>query len=553
MFSVHKKTVSFLTRDCIRLDADLYYPDSLGEFPVLLMRQPYGRKIASTVVYAHPSWYASQGYLVVIQDVRGRGTSQGEFKLFENEIEDGFDTINWAAQLPQSNGKVGMYGFSYQGMTQLYAAVHQPPALKTICPAMIAYNLYQDWAYENGAFCLQMNLGWAIQLAAETAKLKGDQDTFQKLYTASHNLPLLDTIPVNPNILQQLAPDSFYHDWLHRTEDDPYWQNLSPEFLLEKVDLPMLHIGGWFDPHLRGNFKLYQNMKSKSQFPQHLIIGPWGHLPWGRKTGEIDYGKSASSFIDEYQIAWFDYFLKGKSSQLLEKSPIQLFEMGSNQWRNLETLNSHQQHIFYLKSNGLASIQENAGQLVTDLLVETSENTETIDTIVHDPWRPVPSLGGHAGFPSGSFERSSIDTRFDVLTYTSQPLTEDLFLQGEIQVEINVQGDAPSFDLCAIVSDVHPDGSVYNFSQGYRRVNDSETKETITFSLQPICIKLAQGNAIRLSLSGANFPAYAMNSGTNQFPYQTKLIDYQVITLSVHLGGTALSKIIFHLAQKTSN
>jgi putative CocE/NonD family hydrolase len=550
MFSVHKKTVSFLTRDHVRLDADLYYPDRLGEFPVLLMRQPYGRKIASTVVYAHPSWYASQGYLVVIQDVRGRGTSQGEFKLFENEIEDGLETINWAAQLPQSNGKVGMYGFSYQGMTQLYAAVHQPSALKTICPAMIAHSLYQDWAYENGAFCLQMNLGWAIQLAAETAKLKGDQDTFQKLYAVSRNLPLLDKIPVNPSILQELAADSFYHDWLNRPENDPYWQNLSPEFLLEKVDLPILHIGGWFDPHLRGNFKLYQNMKSKSQFPQHLIIGPWGHLPWGRKTGEIDYGKSASSFIDEYQIAWFDYFLKGKSSQSLEKLPIQLFEMGSNQWRNLETFNSHQPQIFYLKSNGLANIQENAGQLVTDLRLDTPK---IIDTIVHDPWRPVPSLGGHAGFPSGSCERSSIDTRFDVLTYTSQPLTEDLFLQGEIKVEINVQGDTPSFDLCAIVSDVHPDGSVYNFSQGYRRINASETKETITFSLQPICIRLAQGNAIRLSLSGANFPAYGMNSGTNQFPSETKLIDYQVITLSVSSGGIALSKIIFHLAQKTSN
>ena len=550
MFSVHKKTVSFLTRDHVRLDADLYYPDRLGEFPVLLMRQPYGRKIASTVVYAHPSWYASQGYLVVIQDVRGRGTSQGEFKLFENEIEDGLETINWAAQLPQSNGTVGMYGFSYQGMTQLYAAVHQPPALKTICPAMIAYNLYQDWAYENDAFCLQMNLGWAIQLAAETAKLKGDPDTFQKLYAASRHLPLLDKIPVNPSILQELAPDSFYHDWLNRPENDSYWQNLSPEFLLEKVDLPMLHIGGWFDPHLRGNFKLYQNMKNKSQFPQHLIIGPWGHLPWGRKTGEIDYGKSASSFIDEYQIAWFDYFLKGKSSQSLEKLPIQLFEMGSNQWRNLETFNSHQPQIFYLKSNGLANIQENAGQLVTDLRLDTPK---IIDTIVHDPWRPVPSLGGHAGFPSGSCERSSIDTRFDVLTYTSQPLTEDLFLQGEIKVEINVQGDTPSFDLCAIVSDVHPDGSVYNFSQGYRRINASETKETITFSLQPICIRLAQGNAIRLSLSGANFPAYGMNSGTNQFPSETKLIDYQVITLSVYSGGIALSKIIFHLAQKTSN
>jgi len=155
------------TRDGVRLDADVYRPDAVGEFPVLLMRQPYGRAIASTVVYAHPVWYAAHD-IVVIQDVRGRGTSEGTFQLFANEIEDGFDAVNWAAQLPGSDGQVGMYGFSYQGMTQLYAAVKNPPALKAIAPAMLAYDLYTDWAYEGGAFCLQANLGWAIQLAAET-------------------------------------------------------------------------------------------------------------------------------------------------------------------------------------------------------------------------------------------------------------------------------------------------------------------------------------------------------------------------------------------------
>src|SRR5919202_1923624 len=153
-----KETASMLTRDGVRLDADIYRPDAAGEFPVLLMRQPYGRAIASTVVYAHPTWYAAQGYIVVIQDVRGRGTSGGEFKLFAHEIADGEDTVNWAASLSGSNGKVGMYGFSYQGMTQLYTAAAKPSALITICPAMVGCNLYADWAYEGGAFCLQSNL-----------------------------------------------------------------------------------------------------------------------------------------------------------------------------------------------------------------------------------------------------------------------------------------------------------------------------------------------------------------------------------------------------------
>ncbi|HSM82762.1 MAG TPA: CocE/NonD family hydrolase, partial [Nodosilinea sp.] len=134
----------------IDLVADVYYPVGAGPFPVLLMRQPYGRAIASTVVYAHPRWYASHGYIVVIQDVRGRGSSGGEFDLFRHEAADGLATVQWAAQLPQSSGAVGMYGFSYQGMTQLYAAAQQPPALKALAPAMVGYDLYADWAYENG-------------------------------------------------------------------------------------------------------------------------------------------------------------------------------------------------------------------------------------------------------------------------------------------------------------------------------------------------------------------------------------------------------------------
>ncbi|MEB3310792.1 MAG: CocE/NonD family hydrolase [Snowella sp.] len=543
MFDVHQETAFFMTQDGFRLDADLYYPNSSDPLPVLLMRQPYGRKIASTVVYAHPAWYASQGYLVVIQDVRGRGTSEGRFSLFEHEIKDGLETVNWVANLPQSNGKVGMYGFSYQGMTQLYAAARQPEALKTICPAMIAYNLYQDWAYENGAFCLQMNLGWAIQLAAETAKLNGDREAFQKLYAASRHLPLSDPIPPNPQILQEFAPDSFYHDWLKYPEDHDYWKQRSPQYLLKNVDLPMLHIGGWFDPHLRGNWKLYHHMKTQSQFPQHLIVGPWGHLPWGRKTGEINYGEAASSFIDEYQIAWFDYWLKGKESKILPEKPIKLFEMGSNQWQSLDNLESHQSQVFYLTSNGLANIQENAGRLVTQL---SEEHSKKVDYIVHDPWRPVPSLGGHAGFPAGSFERSHLESRFDILTYTSEPLTENLHLLGQIQVEVQTQADTPSFDLCATVSEVYPDGRIYHFSQGYIRLNatnSEQSEQIVTFSLQPTCIKIVPGNAIRLSLSGACFPAYTVNSGTDQLLSETPLMDYQIITLSVQSGGLGLSKI----------
>ncbi|MDJ0659185.1 MAG: CocE/NonD family hydrolase [Crocosphaera sp.] len=541
MYQVKQETLSLITEDGIHLNADVYRPISTESFPILLMRQPYGKKIASTVVYAHPIWYASHGYIVVIQDVRGRGTSQGKFNLFTNEIKDGFDTINWVSQLPGSTGAIGMYGFSYQGMTQLYAASNELKALKTICPAMVAYDLYQDWGYENGAFCLQTNLGWAIQLAAETARLKGDSIAFHKLYEASRNSPLSDPILAYPNLMKEFASDSFYHDWINHPYPDPYWSDLSPKTFIDKLDLPMLHIGGWFDPYLRGTLNLYNAMKKDSDHPQNLIIGPWGHIPWGSKLGNQNYTKSACSFIDHYQIDWFDHHLKGKDRNPLYSQPISLFEMGSNQWKYRQNWEINEEKTYYIFSEGLANVREDEGQLV-----EQCPDDNSHDIMVHDPWRPVPSLGGHASIPSGSFDRSQLDTRLDILTYTSKKLTEDLLIAGTPFLEIYCTSDTNSFDISAILSEVNPDGSVYNFSQGYIRIDSDNLP--IKIPLQPTCINLKKDSCLRLSLSGACFPAYALNTGTGKLVNEERLIDAKIITINVWSQPEQISKIILPLS-----
>ena len=180
--------------------------------------------------------------------------------------------------------------------------------------------------------------------------------------------------------------------------------------------------------------------------------------------------------------------------------------------------------------------------LANNLLeVEETELPNTIDTIVHDPWRPVPALGGHSSFPGGSFDRSSLDCRSDILTYTSAPLEADLHIVGAITVEVYCTADTPSFDLCAILSVVHPDGKVLNFTQGYIRVDSPTTP--ITIPLQETCIKIAQGNSLRLSLSGACFPAYPVNPGTGQFPHETRLMDARIITLTLKSGADYPSQI----------
>ena len=559
MIKIIKETVSMQTRDGVRLDADIYRPDTKDKLPILLMRQPYGKEIASTVVYAHPRWYAEQDYIVVIQDVRGRGTSEGKFDLFDREIEDGLDTIEWASQLPNSTGKIGMYGFSYQGMTQLYAAVNKPEALVAIAPAMVAYDLYTDWAYENDAFCLYANLAWAIQLAGETARLKGDEAAYLELYRASRNLPLNDRIPANPELMQRLAPDSFYHQWLNNSDPKaPYWQKRSPKYLLDDVDLPMLHVGGWFDPYLRGTLNLYKAMAANSKHPQHLLVGPWAHLPWGRKLGSIDYGSLAQNPIDEIQIRWFDHFLKGIDTGMLDEPPISLFEMGSNNWRELDNLTSDRQQVYYLASDGLASMREDSGTLLqhetenlssqelseAEININLEEFPNSQDILVRDPWRPTPALGGHASFPGGSCDRTALDCRSDVLTYTSAPLETSLHLAGEINLEVYCHANKPSFDLCAVLSIVDAGGKVLNFTQGYTSIRSHSSKiQNLNIPMQATCIHIAPGQSLRLSLSGDYFPAYAVNAGTGQLPQEARLIDREIINITVNSGGDYPSQI----------
>ena len=537
-----KETASLVTRDRVRLDADIYRPASDERFPVLLMRQPYGRAIASTVVYAHPAWYAAHGYIVVVQDVRGRGSSEGNFKLFSHEIEDGFDTVNWAASLPGSTGQVGMYGFSYQGMTQLYAAAAQPPALKTICPAMIGYDLYTDWAYEGGAFCLQTNLNWAIQLATETARLQGYAAAYQTLFAASHNIPLYDPLPSLSENLRKFSPNAFYYEWMAHPEPGDYWEKLSPKSYCQSVDLPMLHIGGWFDTYLRGTLHFYKEMAQRSRHSQHLLIGPWAHLPWSSKVGAFNYGPAAASPVDRLQVRWFDQFLKGRETGLLDEPSISLFEMGSNRWRAFKSWPQGDRQSYFLASSGLASISVAEGTL-------SASHPEPClnDVFVHDPWRPVLAIGGHATVPAGSFERSALDCRTDVLTYTAAPLMGTLHIAGEAVVEVWCTADAPIYDLCAVLSEVQPDGSAYHLTQGYLQVKSQLQATPLRIPLQATCVQIQRGHALRLSLSAACFPAYPVNPGTGLSIGKAHWMDAQVITLTVCSGGNCPSQVLLPL------
>jgi len=260
----------------------------------------------------HPAWYAAQGYIVAVQDVRGTGSSEGAFALFEAEEADGAEAVAWAADLPGSSGRVGMYGFSYQGNTQLLALAGGA-ALGALAPAMVGWDLRTDWAWEGGAPLLAAGLGWGAQMGWLRATHDGDRPAAAAFQAAARNPPLHEPGRAMPEVMRRHGHLSHYPAWLSRPSPDPYWDAIAPRARLagHALDVPMLHVGGWYDQMLMGTLDCHA-AAARGPAAQRLLIGPWTHQPWGRQVGAVDFGPSASSPVDAAQVAWFDRHLKDR-------------------------------------------------------------------------------------------------------------------------------------------------------------------------------------------------------------------------------------------------
>jgi uncharacterized protein len=531
--------------DGVELVADIWRPATAGRFPVLLMRQPYGRRIASTLVYAHPAWYAAKGYIVVIQDVRGSGDSGGTFRLLEDDARDGREAVEWAAGLPGSSGAVGMYGFSYQGTNQLLALSAGAP-VKALAPAMIGWTMGTDWAWENGAFCLAANVGWALQMAALQARRAEDGPSYAALKAAAGALPLAGPVPARPEILERHAGWTHYLDWIDHQPPAPYWDRIAPEAALAgrpaAAVIPMLHVGGWYDGMLAGTLGGYRALAGDME-DHRLIVGPWTHVPWGRVVGTFDLGDAAASPIDRAQIAFFDRHLKGIDNGGGDK--VRLFDLAARSWRAFPAFPENQPTRWFLASDGLAATDPSSGRLAPEL------RSATTDRIVHDPWRPAPSLGGHAAPLSGMRDRAAVDSRADVLTYTSAPLAAPLPLAGSVALELHVESDAASFDIDSVLSMVGPDGSVRNLTQGYASVAAAAARP-LRLDMRATCATVPAGFALRLSIAGASFPAYPVNPGTGAIPTEASLIEQRPVTIAVLSGADAPSAIVLPVLAPSS-
>jgi predicted acyl esterase len=526
-------------------------PQGQGPWPALLMRQPYGRRIASSVVYAHPRWYAAHGFLVVVQDVRGRGDSGGRFGGFAQEAGDGRCAVRWLRRHPACNGRVGTYGFSYQGLSQLLIGVgaqQEADLPDALAPAMAGLDERRHWAAEGGAHWWAPLVGWGLQLAAEGCRRRDDGAGWQEIRRALES----GTWPRQGEaLLQRLDPQGMVARWLRQDPGQHQeWVVHEPvEALLRR---PLLLIGGWHDPHLRGVLDLWRRSRSAGGQPT-LLIGAWSHLDW---QGGVD-GQQLAFFRDHLQGATGEGEGSAAPAPAYAPHAISLQDVLGGDWRAIPAPapgrgglggSRGERLAWRLASGGLAAVRSDEGELRE--IGPGEAGTAGLEggrlTLVHDPWRPVPGRGGHLGPEPGLVERGDLDGRCDVACFTSAPLAADLELLGEPRLVIRVRGEGGGFDLCAALS-VVSDGEdrVRQLCVGMRRrvgprAGGACHDSTLRLRLQPLRATLGRGERLRLSLAGAAWPQIAVHPGTDGLAPGPSGPGHRVIPLEFDLTGARL-------------
>ena len=513
--------------DGVALVSDHYYPAGEGPWPTLLMRQPYGRDIASTVVYAHPVWFAQHGYHVAIQDVRGRGDSEGSFYPFRNEGSDGLEAIAWLLTHAACNGRIGMYGFSYQGATQLLAAAERPAGLQCIAPHMTAADLYRGWFYHHGALRLASSLAWGVQMLREDARRLGLRAANDKLEAAwasiraqAVHVPYAD----HPAIADASLP-GYVRDWFAHREPGAYWESMDISTRIDRIDVPALHIAGWYDTYLEGSIAGYLALRNGagsafSREHQYLVAGPWVHIPWGDRVGDVNLGDAANIKTDEILLQWFDHWLKDSHS-FDGEAHVKYFALGANEWRSASDWPETSSHVLFLRSAGNANSRKGDGLLSAD----PPDSEEPRDVFVYDPEVPVVAPGGPLAL-SGPSDQSAVELGNNLLVYTSQPLTRAMEIFGQPWVRLYAATSAPHADFTAKLVRVTASGRAEFVCIGIARSSflfsdtgyAADTVHDWEFTLEPTAVVFSAGERVRLEIASSAFPLYDRNSSTEIAP-----------------------------------
>jgi hypothetical protein len=530
---VVERGVKAKMRDGTVLRADIYRPKADGKFPVLLQRTPYDKREEGNFGLRA----ASQGYVVIIQDVRGRYTSEGEWSPFRHESQDGYDTVEWAAAHPNSNGKVGMFGESYVGATQVLAAMAAPPHLAGILPGVTASNYHEGWTYQGGAFEQWFNESWTSILAQDTLNRRARARTnalphVLKLPLASYPLFGADVDGNSTETPQGLA--AYFVDWLAHPGYDDYWKQVSIEDHYSQITVPAFHIGAWYDIFLGGTLNNYAGIKARggseeARRGQHLMVITGGHAGEGPRIGEVDFGRDSVVDEDDLALRWYDYLLKGAKNGLESEKPVKLFVLGKNIWREEEDwpLTRARNTRLYLHSQGKAKSLSGDGTLST-----SQPSSEPVDQYVYDPADPAPTRGGPLCCDSehlapGALDQRPVEARSDVLVYSTPPFKEDFEVTGPVTVELYASSSAVDTDFTAKLVDVWPNGFSQNLTEGILRARYRSSPSRVEFMNPGEIYKLSldlwatsnvflKGHKLRLEISSSNFPRFDRNLNTGE-------------------------------------
>ncbi len=554
------KNVETTMRDGTILRADIYRPANEGTYPVLLTRLPYGK---DAPFYSHryldTNRLVENGYIVIVQDVRGRFNSDEEFFPFRDEAKDGYDTVEWAANLSYSDGNVGMFGLSYYGFTQLLAAREQPPHLKAIFPSMTLNDLKSNMIYHEGIPTSASFKTWVLQSMVPDLLVRKytDKQVLAKKMTlwedAIDHLPETYHEQLNGAwpLLNELGVAEEFFKVYQLPEDDDFWKHTSILNDYDKINYPAIHLGGWYDSLLKSTIENFEGMTKKTESLQRLIIGPWTHGDYGSTAGERDFGiKASESFLNgkedltNLHLRWFDHWLKGQATFTNDDAPVQLFIMGENEWRNEnEWPLARTKYTPYYFAEG-------------DQLNRQKAVTETTDTYFHQPDDPVPTIGGqtlyHDVNTSGPWNQQALEMRSDVLIYDTPEIESAIEVTGPVKVKLWASSEASSADFTAKLVDVCPDGTAYNLTDGVTRVRMIDKQVALNDQDQPVaCFEIDMwatsnlflvGHKIRVEIASSNHPRIDVN-------WDDITEDRKKIKQTIYHGKTYSSQIILPIIE----
>jgi putative CocE/NonD family hydrolase len=522
-------------RDGVKLSTDLYFPDAEGRFPALLIRTPYSNNTEPQV--ANARWYAERGYVVAVQDVRGKYDSEGGFLTYRNEADDGYDMDEWIGSQPWSDGKIGTLGGSYVGYTQLVQAIGGSRYLKAVAAAVTTSDIYNNWTYVDGALHYGFVLPWgAISTDGRVAQLTSAYD-WPSVFL---NLPVATSDEAASHVNES------YREWLkHPRRSDPYWDGVSFEREIHRISVPMLVVDGWYDIFLRGALLDDASIRERSPSEvarrgKRLMIGPWAHGTGVRviragspTTGPDrvpDFGPDAEIDLRKVYLRWHDHWLKGIDNGVEQEPPIKIFVMGENVWRyeNEWPLARTRYTKYYIDSGGRANSAAGDGVLGTSLPTGAEA-----DRFTYDPAFPVPSAGGNvccSSVPEGAWDQRKVEIREDVLVYSTPPLPEPMEVTGPILMKLHAATTAVDTDWTAKLVDVHPDGYAQNLQDGILRARFRNGPDAPASLLEPgktyeYALDLwatshvfLPGHRVRLEIASSNFPRFDRNLNTGEDP-----------------------------------